>query len=974
VVAVLVALAAVTSSIAPPSRADAASAYVDGAMQYSHIYNCPSVIQNVPFVENGAASYVGYLADTANGQPSVNQTYYVRIVVSAIGTACSGQYADVQFKLPSATAAAISSSTPVRCHYDQIVLTDCPQTLTAGSQDGLFRLRAATSDGLWPLPIGRIVTIQVPVRSSSPLGGAPFTGFVTLYDGNSTPTLTPNVGVSVSGSGNPGNAQPALTYPNPSTTNITSSAAISRIILDPDGVAGNVWFELSKLPDMSTILFSEPPLAVAAGQTGTLTGQSDWRPYPLESGTRYYWRSSFTPSDGSPSVHGAIQTFTTSAGAVHTVGTGTAASCTAAALATAVSSASTTIKFNCGPQPVTIALTSSLTLTNKTIDGDDRVTLTARAGARHFTMTGTSTLEDLSLTGASHNECGGAIRVAVGASATFTSGRISGNTTGHSGGGVCVESGANFDVYDSTISHNTAGAAGGGIHSLGNLTFLRSEATGNSAGGNGGGLSLFGSADIRQVALVENTAGGSAHQTALGGGIYSNGSLSILTATLSGNTAGDGAAIATNDGGFGVPPASTWIINATIADNVARSATGAALRIAGSGTGAIRNTLVAPNTPRNCATSAGQRRYTSLGNSHDSGTSCGFTAGTDRSNVAARLAPLAFNEGPIATRTHALLPGSSAIDAADNVHCGFSDQRGVGHISAHGEPGRDIDGDGNGTSICDVGAFELKPDGTAPTATAITRLDPSPTSSASVRWRIDFSEPVTGVDAADFAVAATGVTGASITAVSPAASAVAMAWTVTATTGSGATGTTRLDLRSTATIRDASNVALTAGRQGPAYSVDRSTPPTTTPPTTTPPTTTPPTTPPGSGSGSGLAPIVPARLLDTRTINATIDGQSSGIGLLPAGSTTEVQITGRAGIAPNATAASLNVTIVDAKDIGYATVYPCDAPRPTASNLNYQTGDVVPNAVLTKLSTTGTICIYTHAPTHLLIDANATFR
>ncbi|OLD38283.1 MAG: hypothetical protein AUI57_07565 [Candidatus Rokubacteria bacterium 13_1_40CM_2_68_8] len=44
------------------------------------------------------------------------------------------------------------------------------------------------------------------------------------------------------------------------------------------------------------------------------------------------------------------------------------------------------------------------------------------------------------------------------------------------------------------------------------------------------------------------------------------------------------------------------------------------------------------------------------------------------------------------------MPGSPAIDAGDNATCDAEDQRGLG---------RPFDGDGNGTAICDIGAFEL---------------------------------------------------------------------------------------------------------------------------------------------------------------------------------------------------------------------------------------------------------------------------
>ncbi|MEO1055939.1 MAG: right-handed parallel beta-helix repeat-containing protein [Actinomycetota bacterium] len=131
-----------------------------------------------------------------------------------------------------------------------------------------------------------------------------------------------------------------------------------------------------------------------------------------------------------------------------------------------------------------------------------------------------------------------------------------------------------------------------------------------------------------------------------------------------------------------------------------------------------------------------------------------------------------------------------------------------------------------------------------------------------------------------------------------------------------------------------------------------------------------PPTPVPPPVAAGFEALPPARLVDTRADGVTIDGQHSGTGVVAAGTTIEVATLGRGGIDADATAAFLNVTAVHPEARGFITVYPCGTPRPTASNLNYQPGVTTPNAVLTKIGGNGTVCVYTHATTHLVIDTN----
>jgi hypothetical protein len=109
---------------------------------------------------------------------------------------------------------------------------------------------------------------------------------------------------------------------------------------------------------------------------------------------------------------------------------------------------------------------------------------------------------------------------------------------------------------------------------------------------------------------------------------------------------------------------------------------------------------------------------------------------------------------------------------------------------------------------------------------------------------------------------------------------------------------------------------------------------------------------------SGYHALTPARLLDTRAGESTVDGQQLGAGSSAPGSTIVLPIAGRGGVPGGAAAVVLNVTAVGGEGRGFVTVYPCDSERPLASNLNFGADTPIPNAVITKLSASGTVCLY----------------
>ena len=71
-----------------------------------------------------------------------------------------------------------------------------------------------------------------------------------------------------------------------------------------------------------------------------------------------------------------------------------------------------------------------------------------------------------------------------------------------------------------------------------------------------------------------------------------------------------------------------------------------------------------------------------------------------------------------------------------------------------------------------------------------------------------------------------------------------------------------------------------------------------------------------------------------------------------------------------AEAATLIITITQAAGDGYATVWPCGAARPVASNVNYVAGVDVANQVTAKLGADGRVCIFASRSAQLIADVN----
>ena len=122
-------------------------------------------------------------------------------------------------------------------------------------------------------------------------------------------------------------------------------------------------------------------------------------------------------------------------------------------------------------------------------------------------------------------------------------------------------------------------------------------------------------------------------------------------------------------------------------------------------------------------------------------------------------------------------------------------------------------------------------------------------------------------------------------------------------------------------------------------------------------------------AGASPSSVLPARVLETRVGHTTADGQQQGTGRVAAGGVVEL-VAGRAGVPADADAVMLNVTAVTPDAPGFLTVFPCGQPRPLASNVNYESGDIVPNAVLARIGAGGKVCIFTLAPADIIVDVD----
>ena len=116
-----------------------------------------------------------------------------------------------------------------------------------------------------------------------------------------------------------------------------------------------------------------------------------------------------------------------------------------------------------------------------------------------------------------------------------------------------------------------------------------------------------------------------------------------------------------------------------------------------------------------------------------------------------------------------------------------------------------------------------------------------------------------------------------------------------------------------------------------------------------------------AGAPGGLVPMTPRRVLDTRI-------GLGGLARLAPGAVYALPVAAWAGLPAQASAVVATFTAVSPGALGYLTVWPCGAPMPVASSLNFRAGDVVPNTLMPTLGASGSVCVVSSQAVDLLVD------
>jgi hypothetical protein len=285
------------------------------------------------------------------------------------------------------------------------------------------------------------------------------------------------------------------------------------------------------------------------------------------------------------------------------------------------------------------------------------------------------------------------------------------------GGGI-ENAGGTLTITNSTISGNTAQFGGGISSNSGSVTVTNSTISGNTAEFDGGGIyNIFGPLTVTNSTISDNTACCS-FGNGEGGGIFtgafdvSGPKTTITSSTISGNTGRQGGGFF-NDGGRTLIEFSTITHNTSYASFEPAAGGVQTLGLETFNSTEVFSSIISGNTKTDVEFGSTSNNFVSKGyNLIGDGNAIGdddpttddnaFDQTGDQTNVAdPKLGDLADNGGP--TQTHALLPGSLAIDQGNSSEEVTTDQRGEPRPHDYANVANASGGDGS-----DSGAYELQ--------------------------------------------------------------------------------------------------------------------------------------------------------------------------------------------------------------------------------------------------------------------------
>lgn len=290
---------------------------------------------------------------------------------------------------------------------------------------------------------------------------------------------------------------------------------------------------------------------------------------------------------------------------------------------------------------------------------------------------------------------------------TITGSTFTGNSTGSNNGGI--GNGGTLTITASFVDTNTAGLNNGGVGNSGTINIINSTISNNIAnsdggatgGGVGGGVGSAGPVTITGCTIRGNQALGTGSGRGNGAAIaISGGTATITNSTISGNSAAQSGGGVHCTGTAGVI---TNIDSSTLVDNIATTTGGGVVRASSTNPVNLKNSIFANNTDNGTAPNV-QGAVVSQGYNLIEVTTGATITGDTATNITGQdpnLGPLANNGG--VTFTHALLPGSPAIDKGASGSL-TDDQR---------QQTRPVDdlaiSNASGGNGADIGAFEIQP-------------------------------------------------------------------------------------------------------------------------------------------------------------------------------------------------------------------------------------------------------------------------